>query len=384
MPKQLSEEEVFNNDEDPIEAIRAIRREEGVAEEDLPVSESDTFSEEVAEAPEGQDELDNLGTKDEEVPTVDEPNAEAQESTVEDAPQDNGDIPVEEGEADPATAEQDKTTAPEIHKFTADGKEFEFTQQEMLDQFGTVFAKAVGFTKKTQKLAPFSRQISALEKEGIDENQLNLLIDASKGNKQAIQALIENNNIDAYDLVPVDGETAENYQPQVYGDSDVQLNINNVTEQISGDEEYKITVDVIDRQWDQDSRDALTKNPNMIQGLHNDIKSGLYDKVAPLALKMKVYDGNTKSDIEYYMLAGQQVSGQQTQNSANAEQTVADLNKNAQAVEDESNLASSEAAQKRSASPTRTRSDRSGVTDYLADDNDEEYEAWYENLMASN
>jgi len=108
----------------------------------------------------------------------------------------------------------------------------------------------------------------------------------------------------------------------------------------------------------------------------------VFDEVEPVMMKMKVLDGNTKSDIEYYMLAGEKVLAEKQQTSDNSEKTVADKNKKAQDVDDEFDQASSEASKKRSASTTRKRADRKGVTDYL-DDDDEDYDAWYKKLMAS-
>jgi hypothetical protein len=118
----------------------------------------------------------------------------------------------------------------------------------------------------------------------------------------------------------------------------------------------------------------------MISGLHNDIKSGLYDKVLPVAAKLKTLDGNTKSDIEYYMLAGQQVS--EAENSA--KNSVDKANKATQEMVDSSGQASSEAQRKRAAASTRTRADKKGVTDYLEDDNDEQFDDWYKKLMSKN
>ena len=122
-------------------------------------------------------------------------------------------------------------------------------------------------------------------------------------------------------------------------------------------------------------------NPQMIAGLHNDIKSGLFDKVAPMAMKMKVLDGNTKSDVEYYMLAGEQL--RLSQQSSKAEQTAKELNEKTQDMDKTFEAASSEANRKRSAAPTRQRADRQGVVDYL-DDDDDKFDNWYNNLMSSN
>ena len=194
--------------------------------------------------------------------------------------------------------------------------------------------------------------ISALEAEGISQEQLNVAIDALKGDKGAIQKILETHKIDKYDL-DSDEETAP-YTPNDYGKGENQLEIEDVTRKIEADPEYKITVDVIDKQWDQGSREAVVNNPNMILGLHNDIKSGVYDKVAPVAMKMKVLDGNTKSDIEYYMIAGEQLRQQQE----GSGKTVDELNKPAQEADSKFEEASSEAGRKRSATSTRTRTRR--------------------------
>lgn len=360
----LSEDEVFANDVDPLDAIREIRRAEGVAEEDLPVADTGSTLQEADPVAEGEDELDTLREEKEEsvITNVDE--------------DDTGDTEEEEEE----TGKEEEEVAVIKRKFTANGQEFEFTQEEILEQFEVVFGQAMDYTQKTQKLSPYRKMISALESESITAEQLNVAIDALKGNKQAIKTLLDANGIDPFEM----GNDEDNsYSPTNYGKTDIQLGIEDITNSISKDPEYKITVDVIDRQWDDKSRQAFVSNPSMIQGLHSDIRTGVYDKVAPVAMKMKVLDGNTKSDIEYYMLAGEQVLSAEEQNSAKAKQTVSEMNKGAQEVDEKFDRASSEAEKKRAASTTRSRSDTKGVIDYL-DDGDEAYDAWYKNLQASN
>lgn len=372
---ELSAEEVFANDIDPLDAIREIRKEEGVPEEDLPVSDAETSSQEVADTENDDDDDFDEGI-DDNTETPDKKKKEPDTNDADDTEEDDSD-----GD-DVGDEEEEEAPVVKKREFTANGKKYEFTDQEILDQFEVVFGQAVDYTQKTQKIAPYRKMISALEQEGITDDQLNIAIDALKGNKGAIQTLLKSNNIDAYDLSEDDEEASDPYTPREYGKNEVQLGIEEITSHISKDPEYKITVDVIDEQWDSGSRQVLSSNPRMIQGLHNDIKSGVYDKVAPVAMKMKVLDGNTKSDIEYYILAGEQVLGEE-QNSATAEQTVTDNNRQAQDAEDDFDQASSEARRKRSATPTRKRTDRKGVIDYLNDD-DENFDAWYKNLMAKN
>lgn len=374
---ELSEEEVFSNDIDPLDAIRDIRRTEGVEEEDLPGNDEESYlpgDHTDDGATEGDDELDNLDKGKEDLNKNDE-----------DVDPGNTD---DNQDADPDTDEQDNADdqdPADVAKrtFKANGQEFEFSEEEMMEQFEQVFGKAMDYTQKMQAMAPYRKMISALETEDITSEQLNIAIDALKGNKDAIKKLLDTNKIDAYDLADEGDDKKDPYQPTEYGKNEVQLGIEEIAATISKDPEYKITVDVIDKQWDQTSRESFAANPELIKGLHNDIKSGVYDEVAPMAMKMKVLDGNTKSDIEYYMLAGEKVLTAKQQASDSAEQSVADKNKKAQDVDDDFDKASSEASKKRSASTTRKRADRKGVTDYL-DDDDEKFDDWYKNLQASN
>lgn len=399
MPKsaELSQEEVFDNDIDPLDAIRELRREEGVPEEDLiidetPISESpadDTGEADLEAFPDLKKE-EAPTDKEDETPAVIPKEQENDEETGSDETASNsksvesktGEQPAGEGEAEDKSDTdpgKEQVTESEKKTFRANGQDFEFTQDEMLAQFETVFGQAMDYTQKMQKIAPYRKMISALESEGVSHDQLNIAISALKGDKSAIQELLKLNEIDNYDLTPEEGETP--YTPTDYGKNETQLGIEEVTRKIETDEEYPITVDIIDKQWDNDSREVIASNPGMIQGLHNDVKSGVYDKVAPAAMKLKVLDGNTKSDLEYYMLAGEQLRLEQQKDSS--EKTVADLNKPAQDADTKFEEASSEAGRKRAAGSTRTRADRKGVIDYL-DDDDEAYEAWYKKLQDSN
>jgi hypothetical protein len=376
----VTEEDVFNDDKDPIEAIYEIRRNS----KDSTEENMESLQESVQEA------SDKSGVEDELADEIPEPgeSEKAEEGTVDKESSDSekvfddsktkSDSDAEGGDKSEDGEAEDKAVSSKVRKYSADGKEYEFTEDEIFDQFGTVFGKAMNYTQKMQKIAPYRKMISAMEEEGITESQFNTAIDALKGNKDAIQSLMKTHNIDPLDI---DGDSAtEDYSPTQYGKSEYQQRIEEVTSKISSDPEYVTTVDVIQNKWDSASRSEFSKNPDMISGLHNDIKSGLYEKVMPVAAKMKVLDGNSKSDIEYYMLAGQQVS--QAENSAKS--SVDEANSQTQEMVDKSGQASSEAQRKRAAASTRTRADKKGVTDYLEDDNDEHFDDWYKKLMSKN
>jgi predicted DNA-binding protein len=417
---ELTEEEVFDNDIDPLEAIREIRREEGVPEEDLVIASENHASgvletpdedeikkeedaEELAEAkgetqtpasddtesPEGVESADEKGEKVDDLSVEDQAAADtataadAAIKAADEAADEAADVkagnkkPAEKPAKDPE-GEAGEAEAPAGLKFRANGQEFEFTQEEVLAQFETVFGQAANYTQKMQKIAPYRKMISALEQEGVTHENLNLALDALKGDKGAIKKLLADNKLDAYDLTS-DEEKQDDYVPTNYGKDETSLDIEEITSKIRNDEEFAITQNVIDEQWDGESRQAIANNPNYITGLHNDIKAGIYDKVAPAAMKLKVLDGNVKkSDIEYYMIAGEQyrIALEAESKLTDGQKKVDDLNADAQSADSKFDKASSQAERKRSASSTGTRADRKGVIDYM-DDNDEAYDEWY-------
>ena len=365
MSKQdLNEDDVFSNDVDPLDGIRALRKEEAAASDDPAATETDDDVEELQSS---------VDYPNEEPKPAEEPEEEDFEiqGTAEEIAENSDNLPEDEGKEEAAGDE--KPTG--IRTYKANGKDFEFTEQEVLDQFGSFFGKAMDYTQKLQKIAPYRKMVSAIEEEGVTQESLNIALDALKGDKNAIQKILELNEIEAFDL-PTE---TEDYVPNDYGKSESQEKLSEIISELSADADvYPITVDVVDKQWDADSRRTFAENPDMIRGLHNDIKSGLFDKVAPLAMKEKVLDGNTKSDIEYYILAGQKYTTNQQ-----GQQAVDSVNRQTQEAVQNSDQASSEAQRRRSASSTRKRSDVKSVVDYL-DDDDEAFDAWYKKIQANN
>lgn len=358
MPRELTEDEILENDVDPIDGINAIRREQELGSKESEESESS----------EAED--------DQELET--DTNSERQ-VTESDDDDDDDDSESDEGE-DEDEGEKLESKEPVKRTFKADGKEYSFTEAEMLEQFEGVFGKAINFTQKTQKLAPYRKMISALEEQNLSEQDFNLALDLLKGDKAAIKKLAQEKEIDLSDLAYE--ESDEEYKPNSYGKSEFEEKIQEIESSIGSDPEYKTTVDVIDRQWDDNSRNVIAENPDIILGLHSDIKTGVYAQVAPEAMKLQILDGNSKSSLEYYLLAGKKYT--ESQKAGNSRQKVDELNKGAQEAESKYGRESSEAEARKAATNTASRSGKKSVTDYLDDDNDEKFESWYKKLQESN
>lgn len=321
-------------------------------------------------------------------------NEEDEEEVEDDSEAENEDsdesVETENEQTDNTEKESDEVVQPtqEILKVKANGQEYEFTLDEMKSQFGSIFAKAQDYTKKTQALKEYRRTIDIVQNAGLSDNDLNLFADVLKGDKNAIAAVLKRTGVDALDL---DTENV-NYAPKNYGRNDTELAIKDIVDDISADKEYVITHNILEKQWDSRSREKFIEDPNMIKGLHIDVKSGLYDKLNPIMQKLKIYDGASRSDLDYYYMAHDQYQALQREASSKAEKAEsARIDNQAKATEAEkvSNVkaklaqqaATKDASVKRKAAAPTKKTAGTNKINYLNDDpSDDELEEWYKNI----
>ena len=296
----------------------------------------------------------------------------------------------EPAEVDEQTENTEDEELPEItetpvHKFKANGKEYSFTPEEMMEQFPKIFGQAMDYTKKTQALKPWRKTIDAIESARLGHDDINLMIDVFKGDKNAIAELIKRTGVDALDL---DTENSK-YVPKDYGRDDTALAIKDIVDEISADKEYETTHRILSKEWDERSFSELTKDPELIRLLHVDVKSGMYDKVQPIAEKMKVFDRGRQSDLDYYKAAAQEYfrAEAETERRAKAieDQRLAREAKLARQAEIERVKATQikqaavreQAVVRKAAAPVKSNAGtKKPVTDYL-DESEEAYDEWY-------
>lgn len=280
---------------------------------------------------------------------------------------------------EPAPQEQNKVS--EKIKYKANGKDYEFTQEEILQQFPKVFGQAVDYTKKMQTIKPWRKTIDAIEQAKLSHQDVSLMIDALQGNKDAISSLLKRTGVDSLEL---DTENSK-YVPNNYGRDEEVIEIEGIIDQISKDPEYEITKNVLAREWDDKSWKEMTSNPELIKGLHVDVKSGMYTKLAPIAEKLKLFDGGRRSDLEYYGAAAAEhnrdlvrqarISVDSLQPKENQQLVVARQN------EEKRQQTNNAASQRKAAAPTKSGTSKpTGVVDYL-DASEENFDEWYKNLQ---
>lgn len=401
----FTEDDLFDMSDDDLEAAFLEAKasglssdtdiEEGISTDGADFSEEETDAggddEEVKLGEDGSEQTDgesDSGHENGEETVSDEESEEDQSDTAEgdldedpDAEDDNG--------SDETKAETEEAPPAQPYKFKANGKEYEFSGEEIVEQFPKIFGQAMDYTKKMQAIKPWRKTIDALEGAKLSHEDVSLMIDVLKGDKGAINEVIKRTGIDALDLK----DDEENpYVAKDYGRDDQALAIKDVVDSISNDAEFQTTHSILSSQWDDQSWQTMAENPEMIRLLHLDVKSGMYNQLQPIAEKLKVFAGGTKTDLECYKEAAQQFYATKAKaNAATIEQNKRNALKATQDAEAERLQEVKAQAKKRSATktasskrkaaaPTKNTGTQKGVIDYL-DDNEEAFDEWYKKLQ---
>ena len=281
------------------------------------------------------------------------------DDTIEYETNDNNTQTTEEPVAnnEDSTPESVATTPDTLYKIKANGKEFEMT----LDELKQTASKGMDYLKKTTALKPYRTMIAAMEENKVSPEDINLLIDLKKGNKEAIAKLIKENEVDVYDL-----PEANDYKPQEYRQSETALDMKEVLNTISKDTEFSRTSEIY-AAFDDQTKAFLNEDPSRIVGLHNDVKTGVFDKVLPLAEKKAMIDGYNAPFLQYYVQAGQEI-----------------LNANNRPIQTEQKqyVPPENRANKIAAGLPSSRGDKKTVIDYLDEEiSDEDFKEWYSKLQ---
>jgi hypothetical protein len=321
--------------------------------------------------------------------TEDEVDAEESESDTEDGDLD-GDTNEEEGSSEDEADTKDEEVQPASNiKVRASGVDYEFTEEEIMEKFPEVFGKAVDYTKKMQVIKPWRKIIDAMETEKLTPKDMNLMIDVLKGNKDAMSEVLRRTGVDALDL---DAEDSK-YEAKEYGRDDKALDVKDIIEGIKHDPEYGITESVLSSKWDDKSWETMSADPDTIRLLHNDVKSGLYGKLQPIADKLKVFGGNDKSDLEYYGMAAREYSegllkteqaarvvAEKAKDKLEADKVASDTKAKELKAQEATRESKKKASAKRKAAVT-TKTAATGKSTYdLPDDSEEGFDEWFAGL----
>ncbi len=353
-----------------------IQEEDTTADEEFEV-EQEEFIEDEQPDEQPQDSDHDMGVEADEETEEKEELADTSEDTPEEETSDTEDVRL----AEPDVTKTEETQPVEDLKFKANGREYKFSDKEMLKQFPRVFGQAMDYTKKMQAIKPWRKTIDAIESAKLNHEDVSLMIDVLKGDKEAIGEVLKRTGVDTLDL---DSE-GKDYVAKSYGRDDVTLALADVVESIKDDPEYTVTQRVLSKEWDDKSWNEMSEDPETIRLFHMDVKSGMYDVIQPIADKLKVYSGGKQSDLDYYKTAARQYYAEEAQKKAESNTTLSKQSEQAEI----SRVKSEEVARtsvktaskkRRAAAPTRSSvGSSSGVIDYLnAPEGD--FDAWYASI----
>lgn len=351
-------------------------------------AESDDFADEFSDGSEQSDEDASEDSDHEDSSEEGEDEADTEDSTT-DAEDDISESDAENTSSDDAEAKPTEEQAVQSYKFKADGKDYEFTSQEIVEQFPKIFGQAMNYTKKMQAIKPWRKTIDAIESAELKHSDVSLMIDVLKGDKDAITEVLKRTGVDTLEL---DTEADSAYVAKDYGRDEATLAIEDVVQDIARDPEYTTTHNILSKEWDDRSWGVMRDNPEMIRLLHVDVKSGMYSTLQPIAEKLKVFDGGKKSDLDYYKEAAQEhanslarteaLEATKQREQADAAAKAAELERLAAVkAQSEKRTATKQASAKRkAAAPTKAATAGRTVVDYL-DDSEEAFEEWYKKLQ---
>lgn len=300
----------------------------------------------------------------------------------------DGDTTEDTPEKDSETEEVQPVQA---YKFKANGKDYEFSSEEIVEQFPKIFGQAMDYTKKMQSIKPWRKTIDAIEGAKLNHDDVNLMIDVLKGDKSAIAEVLKRTGVDTLELDPEENAA---YVAKDYGRDSDALAIKDVVDSISSDPEYRTTENILSKEWDDSSWNSFAKDPSLIRLLHEDVKSGMYATLQPTFEKLKLYDRGSKSDLDYYKQAAQQhfdkISKEDAYNSRQKELATQQAASEAdqervnkvKAQSAKRKAVSDASAKRKAAAPTKNVASGRHVVDYL-EDSDEAFDDWYKKLQDS-
>ena len=292
--ENMSDEEFLKLEEDSIEIVQEEEQTTPPVEESEPKEEDTPEDKEDDQQPETEDSTDEQlqdqdgqpfqsseeedsdgSEQEEEEPQDSEDSAEVHDDAEEQEEEPAGpEITVPEGvdqaQVNAALDFHKKITAP----FKADGKDFEVRSPEDAIR---LMQQGVNYSRRMAELKPMKQFHRMLIDNNLnDVNKLSFLIDLSKGNKGAIQKLLQDNKIDTMDL---DTETENKYQANNYAGSAQDNAFRDALDTAMTIPEGQALVREVSAEWDDMSKDRLKQDPSIIGNLVEMKRSGIYERI---------------------------------------------------------------------------------------------------------
>ena len=183
-------------------------------------------------------------------------------------------------------------------------------QVDNIDDAIALMQKGADYHNKMKRLSPNLKIVSMLEKEGLlEQSKLNNLIDISKKDPKAIAQLIKESGIDPLDI-DTDEETT--YKPNNYGVSDKEFKINQAIDDIRDTPSFDKTINILAKEWDNESKNLISDNPEIISIINDHVFNGVFDKVQSVVDTERALGRLNVPDVVAYRQVAEHLQSQGT------------------------------------------------------------------------
>ena len=141
------------------------------------------------------------------------------------------------------------------------------------------------YTRKMQDIQPHRKVLLMLENNGLlDAGKLSYLIDLDKKNPEAIKKLVKDAGINPLEI---DTEAETTYRTGNHTVPDEEVVFRTTLDELSSSPEGKATLQVINTEWDQASKEVLWTSPQVMTLIHQQRENGIYAMISTEIDRMK-------------------------------------------------------------------------------------------------
>ena len=362
-------EEMMSTPPEDFDAGQADQGEENLAEQPEAVEEEPTPQEEEQEIPEEE-----LGTEqpEEQLDSEDIDTPAAEEDTGNEEEEDSVETDSDEPEEfNFDSIPRDKVIPRDIK---VNGMNVRATMQELEEGF----KMGMNYTQKMQEIAPHRKNMNIMMENDLTTDDLNLLIEAKSGNKNALGKLLADAKIDPLDLeTEEDRVDPDSYTPKDYSKDVPNYEMEQLKAAIVRDSENAPVVQNALQTMPEDMYEFVSKETRAMSSLYDDVKSGLYQKVMPEVIKQQSLYGVQEPTLQTYL----KVAEQYFQADGGSEQPQAEPEQPAPAPK----ATNKELNNKRKSAAPTPRGTKTGKKSYIQKDldnmDDDEFEKHFQEMV---
>ena len=162
--------------------------------------------------------------------------------------------------------------------FKANGKD---VQARTAEEAVRLMQMGAGHMRYKKRIAPMLTRAQTLANAGVNDEELNFLIELKNKKPEAIKKLVRDAGLDPYDIATDEAAKAadKNYRPGDYAASGKQVALQDTLEATRLQEGGVELLSHLRTSWDDNSRQMALEDPAIIEALAEQKSAGIYDQI---------------------------------------------------------------------------------------------------------